>query len=81
MLRKDIDANDSKAVAGDLKQIGSATDKMAQLLNELLDLSRIGRLMNTPEQVVLGDLAREAVNRAEPLIDQRRIEIEIGKRC
>ncbi|HMB25721.1 MAG TPA: triple tyrosine motif-containing protein, partial [Anaerolineales bacterium] len=40
---------------GDLQRISAATDKMQRLLNELLELSRIGRLMNPPENIVLGN--------------------------
>lgn len=35
---------------------------MAQLLDELLKLSRVGRMMNPPEDVSLSVLAREAAS-------------------
>ncbi|HIJ95459.1 MAG TPA: GAF domain-containing protein [Desulfuromonadales bacterium] len=35
----------------DLKRISNAADKMRDLLNDLLELSRIGRIMHTPEAV------------------------------
>ena len=78
LLQKDIQAQDKMAIEGDLKQIGSATDKMAQLLSELLELSRIGRLMNSPEDLSLTRLARDAAERVAIQLDERVIEIDIA---
>ncbi len=78
LLQKDIDARDEKAVEGDLKQISSATAKMAQLLNELLELSRIGRLMNDPENTSLSGLATEASERLSIQLEAGGIEIDIA---
>jgi signal transduction histidine kinase len=78
LLQKDIDAQDRKAIEGDMKQIGSATGKMAQLLNELLELSRIGRLMNDPESVSLTSLARSASEQLQIQLETRGIEIDIA---
>jgi signal transduction histidine kinase len=78
LLQKDIDAQDKQAIKGDLKQISSATDKMAQLLSELLELSRIGRLMNSPEDVSLTKLAHEVAEGVAIQLDGRGIEIEIA---
>jgi PAS domain S-box-containing protein len=47
-------------VEHDIEQIADAADKMQQLLDELLELSRIGRLVNPPQAVSLTELAHEA---------------------
>ncbi len=78
LLQKDIAAEDDKAIEGDLKQIGSATGKMAQLLNDLLELSRIGRLMNDPEDVSLSRLARDMAGKMVMQLEERGIEIDIA---
>ncbi|MDH3759388.1 MAG: ATP-binding protein [Gammaproteobacteria bacterium] len=78
LLQKDIDAQDKKAIEGDLKQIGSAAGKMAQLLNELLELSRIGRLMNDPEYTSLSNLACAAREQLVIQLETRGIEIDIA---
>ena len=49
LLEKDINADNPVAMARDADQIGAAADKMLQLLDELLELSRIGRQMNAAE--------------------------------
>ena len=43
----------------DIRRIGEAADKMHKLLNDLLELSRVGRLMNDPEPVDVHDLILE----------------------
>ncbi|MBN1933394.1 MAG: PAS domain S-box protein, partial [Anaerolineae bacterium] len=59
-LAKDALAGNVERVKTDIARINDATAKMQQLLNELLELSRIGRLMNPPEEVSFEAIAREA---------------------
>jgi PAS domain S-box-containing protein len=51
----------------DILRINEAVDKMHRLLNELLELSRIGRMMNPPTAVPF----RELVDEVLPLLDGR----------
>ena len=62
---------------GDLQRISAATDKMQRLLNELLELSRIGRLMNPPENIPLGNLIQEVVKLLEGQLRERNVEVKI----
>ncbi len=59
-LRQDIANGDADAVEDSLTRITSAAEKMEQLLKGLLELSRIGRLVNPPNDVSLAELAVEA---------------------
>ncbi|MFQ5571166.1 MAG: AAA family ATPase, partial [Rhodothermales bacterium] len=61
-LREDAANDNRQRMHADIEQIASAADKMQQLLNELLELSRIGRLVNPPEAVSMATLAHEAVD-------------------
>ncbi len=61
----------------DIQRIASATDKMQMLLNELLDLTRIGRLVNPSQNVDFGEIAREAVELVHGQIQSRGISISI----
>ena len=45
----------------DLGRIVAAADKMHRLLDDLLELSRIGRVVHPPEDVALGELVQEAL--------------------
>ena len=53
-LEQDIRSGDVKRVKEDMQRITDATNRMQSLLNDLLELSRIGRLMNPPQNFVLG---------------------------
>jgi signal transduction histidine kinase len=77
-LEQDVLAGDMAGVKTDMARIIGATDKMQQLLTELLELSRIGRLMNPPEQVSLGDLAREAVEMVQGRLEEAGVIVEIA---
>ena len=60
-LERDLESGDADRVRADCERISGAATKMEQLLEELLELSRIGRVVNPPEAVPFGDLAREVV--------------------
>jgi signal transduction histidine kinase len=60
LLEKDVAAAAPERVASDLARIRGATSTMEALLRELLELSRVGRIMNPPETVSLDELARQA---------------------
>ena len=51
---------------------------MARLLDELLELSRIGRLMNEPEEVSFEAIVREALSLAEGRLKDGGIKVKIG---
>ena len=69
---------DQVRLRGDIERIVGATDTMQRLLDELLELSRIGRLMNPPVTVPFGDLAREAVALVRGRLDQGGVEVTIA---
>jgi len=77
-LEKDINTDNPEAMARDVDQISAAADKMTQLLDELLELSRIGRQMNAPEVRDLGLLVHEAVERMTMQIEARGVELQIA---
>lgn len=78
LLQKDISAQNNEAMVRDVDQIGDAADQMAQLLNELLELSRIGRQMNVPEDRDLNQLINEAIERVSIQIGEKGIELRIA---
>src|SRR5258706_1645392 len=50
---------------------------MQRLLNELLELSRIGRMINVPEKVMFDDLVREAMEVVQGQLNERNVTIRI----
>lgn len=65
MLQKDLQDGCHERIERDLEFIASATDTMAQLLEDLLELSRVGRVVNESETVDLTPLFRQVAANME----------------
>jgi signal transduction histidine kinase len=78
-LRADAVDGNSTRLASDIQRIGDATDKMSRLLSELLDLSRIGRIINASQEISFHTLAEEAVELVHGEIIKRGIAIHIDQ--
>jgi DNA-binding LacI/PurR family transcriptional regulator/signal transduction histidine kinase len=61
-LERDAMAGDIVGIQEDIARISDATNRMRILLEELLELSRVGRLMNPPELIPLAELLEEAIS-------------------
>jgi signal transduction histidine kinase len=77
LLGKDLEADDMGRVADDLGKINGAADKMGALLDDLLELGRIGRVIGDPVNCDLSEIATQASQLIETQIDQLGIEIII----
>jgi len=77
LLSKDLDTDDMGRVAEDMEKINSAADKMAALLDDLLELGRIGRVIGDPVNCELAEIATQASQLIETQIEQKGIEIVI----
>ncbi len=78
MLAKDIADQHHDRVEKDMGRIASATDKMDALLSDLLELSRIGRIVNPPEEIDLVQLAQDAAENVEALLRDKNITLTIA---
>ncbi|MEJ5309880.1 MAG: substrate-binding domain-containing protein [Anaerolineae bacterium] len=76
-LQQDLLNGDIAQAQKDITYINDALTKMKQLLDELLNLSRIGRRMNPPETVPFEAIAREAVELVRGRITAGNISVEI----
>ena len=77
MLQKDVDENRRDRVHGDIQRITEATEKMQRLLNEVLELSRIRRIMNEPENVPVADIVYDALERVHGRIESLNVNIKV----
>lgn len=75
-LEKDARAGNFDKFKKDLERIQQAAEKMQTLLKDLLELSRIGRIMNEPVETGFGDIVREALAAVEGQIEMQNIRIE-----
>ena len=78
LLEKDVAVGNAERVKKDMEHISSAADKMHRLLDELLELSRIGHVVSPPVAVSLTDLAREAASLVAGQIAERGVAVEIA---
>jgi signal transduction histidine kinase len=76
-LEQDALSGNYTRFRSDLQRISDATDKMQNLLNELLELSRVGRLKNELSSFSFRELAREALELVQGRIMERGIAVHI----
>ena len=60
-LREDTQSGNVKRLESDIQRIGDAADKMQHLLNDLLELSRVGRLVNKSQAIDLNEMISEVL--------------------
>jgi len=75
LLGKDIAANDAVRIARDFEKINNAADTMERLLSDLLELSRIGRVMGDPESCNLNEIAARAIDMVRSESHARGVKI------
>lgn len=78
LLERSAVAGDTERVKGDLQRIGAAADRMRQLLDELLELSRIGRVVGPTVEVPLSALGKEVLEALQGPIAARGVAVELG---
>ncbi len=74
-LGADALAGDKKRLEADIQRINDATDKMNELLNDLLELSRIGRKMNAPEMISFVSLVNEVIETTHGRLQAGRVDL------
>ncbi|NVN91028.1 MAG: PAS domain-containing sensor histidine kinase [Desulfuromonadales bacterium] len=77
-LEQDMETGDAEKVGQDLGFIHAAADKMEQLLNELLQMSRIGRQENPPTSVTFRELAQEAMVSVAGQVAGHNVNVQVA---
>lgn len=75
-LKEDIDNQDKTAQEKDIRYIQNAADKMGKLLDELLELSRIGRQEKPKTTVPLKTVVQSAIDLVAGYISRKNISIQ-----
>jgi PAS domain S-box-containing protein len=78
ILREDVEQGERERVESDLKYIEKGAAKMEHLLDDTLQLSRIGRVANPPEDVPFGELVLEALEQTTQRIQTSGIEVSLA---
>jgi PAS domain S-box-containing protein len=77
-LMQDITAGESERVVKDIEFIDSAITRMEALLNELLEMSRIGREDNAHETVAFSEITMQALDALAGQIATGRVDIRVS---
>jgi signal transduction histidine kinase len=77
-LKQSVAQGNSERMEKDIQRIHAAADRMQLLLDDLLELSRIGRLVNPPENISLEGITREAMELVEGTLTARGVQIKIN---
>lgn len=75
LLEIDLQSGNEEAVANDKKHIRQATDRIRALLDDLLEFSRVGRVVNSPSAFSLRQITEAAVAMVAGAIAERRVEV------
>ncbi len=78
-LEKDITTGNIAKARQDSKRVLEAVLKMQRLLNELLELSRIGRFVNKPETANMSDIANEAIRLTQGQLTEHNIDVTVDE--
>jgi signal transduction histidine kinase len=78
LLEKSFAARDEERFRSDLLRVLSASDRMRELLEDLLRLSRAGRVVDRASEVELAQVARDAVELLRGRLDERGVRVEIA---
>ena len=79
LLEADAKSGNTEKFKGDLQRIHEAAEKMQRLLNELLELSRIGRLMNPPSDTPFAKIVEEALSLTRGRLMAGHIQVDVEK--
>ncbi len=76
-LEKDTHDQDTEAVKKDLGFIHGAVERMSRLLNELLDLARVGHSSNPAEDVTLQEVVKDALDLVAGQVTGRGVAVAV----
>jgi len=76
-VEQDARAGELGRLESDLARVRAATDRMAQLLEDLLELSRTGRIERPHEAVPFDEVVREARALVDGRLSSRGVRVEV----
>jgi signal transduction histidine kinase len=78
LLEKSFASRDERRFESDLSRVLSASDRMRALLEDLLRLSRAGRIVDPASEVELAEVVHEAVELLRAALDARSVRVKIA---
>ena len=78
-LREDAVKGDLTRLERDVRRITDATEKMLRLINELIELMSVGRLIHTPRDLSLREVALEAVELVRENLERHHVTVHVAE--
>jgi signal transduction histidine kinase len=76
-LEKDIKEGNYERAVKDFSQINAAAKTMGKFVDELLHLSRVGRITNPPKDVAFDEIVQEGLKVVDGLLKAKQVLVEI----
>ena len=76
-LEKDLLKGNYERMAGDLKRVSEAADKMNDLLRDLLELSTVGRVINEPGPADMNVLVAEVLAQLDGPLKNNNLTVDV----
>jgi PAS domain S-box-containing protein len=74
-IHEDVQRGEMEKFENDLSKIANAADRMQALLNDLLELSRIGRITNPPQDLPFTQIIDETMDLLAGSLKQTNVEV------
>ncbi len=76
-IKRDLASGRHDRIEMDLERIGTAAGKMADLLDDLLELSRVGSIVSKTEPVAMTELVDEVLTHLAGPLQANRVKVEV----
>ena len=76
-MKRDLESGNHGRMKADLERVEGAAQHMRKLLDDLLDLSRAGRLEQDPREVPMGDLVDDVLGALNGPISEENAEVKV----
>ena len=77
-LERDMAATDAERIATDMAFIRAAASKMGQLLDDLLEISRVGRVVGVPVNITFRALVDDAIGAVQGRIAECGVAMQVN---
>ena len=78
-LEQDAKNGNMEALQKDMTHIRKATTQMQNLLDEVLELSRVGRVVNPPKAVPFKEIVQDALGLVQQQLDDAAMQIDVAE--
>lgn len=76
-LERDARDGNHERMQKDIKQINEAAKQMGKFVDQILDLSRVGRIIKPPTNVGFGGIVQDALSLTDGPIQARQVKVKI----